>query len=68
MKWFTILMTLGNKYKLNNPLKTWLFPHRDASVTSAAVVENEEGKGGTKARRHMVNDEGRETKHKGQNN
>jgi len=28
------------------------------SVTSAAVVENEEGKGGTKARRHMANEEG----------
>jgi len=27
-------------------------------VTSVAVVENEEGKGGTKARRHMANEEG----------
>jgi len=27
-------------------------------VTSAAVVKNEEGQGGTKARRHITNEEG----------
>ena len=30
----------------------------EGNVTSAALVENEEGQGGTKARRHMANEEG----------